>query len=153
MMAPRRFQHNQSRSEKRGQDELDHAAVVDPDPASHRSADNVHQMCRFEWADETSPTLVLRWICTRERGHQGQHIAGTGEWAPTPATHPQTPRHDRHQHRSPPRPERQKLTQRPRTNLLTQLAERTPPSLSSSTPTPGLTPSPHRHKYRTPSAT
>jgi hypothetical protein len=92
MMAPRKLQQRQSQRGKPGQDKREHAAVDDPDPASHRSADKGHQMCRFEWADETSPTLVLRWICTRQRGHHGQHIAGTGEWTPTPATHPNAPR-------------------------------------------------------------
>ena len=58
-----------------GQDELRHITVGDPDPTSH-----LGQKCGFEWADETSPTLILLWSCTRELGHQGQHLAGTGEW-------------------------------------------------------------------------
>lgn len=28
----------------------------------------------------TSRRLILPWFCTRELDHQGQHLAGTGEW-------------------------------------------------------------------------
>jgi hypothetical protein len=31
--------------------------------------------------------LILPWACTRELDHQGQHLAGTGEWVA--AVHPQ----------------------------------------------------------------
>jgi hypothetical protein len=70
-----------------GQDELEHVAVGDPDPTSDPGTANGYRECGFEWADETSQTLILPWSCTRELGHQGQHIAGTGEWVV--AVHPQ----------------------------------------------------------------
>jgi hypothetical protein len=107
MMAQRRIRQRKFRRGSLGQDERKDAAEGNLNTAPHRSADNGPQMCRFEWADETSPTFVLRWICTREQGHQGQHIADTGEWAPTTATHSNTARHSDHQHRSPPHPKRQ----------------------------------------------
>jgi hypothetical protein len=62
-----------------GQNELEHVAVGDPDPTSHPGTANEYRECRFEWADEISRTMTLPWRCTRELGHQGQHIAGTGE--------------------------------------------------------------------------
>ena len=62
-----------------GQDELRHVAVGDPDPTPDPGTANGYQTCRFEWTDETSPTLTLPWSCTRELGHQGQHLAGTGK--------------------------------------------------------------------------
>lgn len=59
---------------------LRHVAVGDPDPTSPPGTDNGSQKCGFEWPDESSQTLTLLWSCTRELGHQGQHIAGTGKW-------------------------------------------------------------------------
>ena len=61
-------------------DKLRHIAVGDPDPTSHSGTANGFQKCAFRWTDETSQTLSLLWSCTRELGHQGQHIAGTGKW-------------------------------------------------------------------------
>jgi hypothetical protein len=63
------------RSGSHGEDALEHVAVGDPDPGTVNGC----QLCRFTWAEEISQTLVLPWSCTRERGHQGQHLAGTGE--------------------------------------------------------------------------
>ena len=74
--------HNRSGSPR--QDELEHVAVGDPDP----TAATEYRTCSFEWAGETSQTLSLSWSCTRERGHQGQHLAGTGEWVV--AVHPRS---------------------------------------------------------------
>ena len=79
--------NRQPRSGKFGQDELRHVAVGDPDPTADSGTASGGQACRFEWADETSPTVSLLWSCTRERGHQGQHLAGTGERVA--AVHPQ----------------------------------------------------------------
>jgi hypothetical protein len=62
-----------------GQDELERVAVGDPDPTSDPGAAKGYRTCRFEWVDEISRTMTLPWCCTRELGHQGQHIAGTGE--------------------------------------------------------------------------
>ena len=59
-------------------DELERVAVGDPDPTSDPGTANGYQACRFEWS-EISQTLNLLWCCTRELGHQGQHVAGTGE--------------------------------------------------------------------------
>lgn len=67
------------RSGSLGWDQLDHVAAGDPDPTSGPGTGNGHRMCRFEWADESSQALILSWSCTRELGHQGQHLAGTGE--------------------------------------------------------------------------
>ncbi len=79
--------HNRSGS--LGQDELEHVAVGDPDPtADPGTANDGYWTCGFEWADETSQALSLPWSCTRERGHQGQHLAGTGEWVA--AVHPRS---------------------------------------------------------------
>ena len=67
------------------QDEFEHIAVGDPDPGPvHRD-----QICGFDWEDEISPCFVLLWRCTREQGHHGQHVAGTGERvaAVTPILH------------------------------------------------------------------
>lgn len=80
MVAPGRFPYRQSRSGTLDQDEVEHVGVGDPDPTSRCGADHGHRMCQFEWADPLSRAFVLLWICTRERGHHGQHIAGTGEW-------------------------------------------------------------------------
>jgi hypothetical protein len=54
-------------------------AVGDPDPTADLGTAAQYRPCGFEWADETSPNLILSWSCTRELGHQGQHLAGTGE--------------------------------------------------------------------------
>jgi hypothetical protein len=80
------FWHRQPRSGGPGQGELDHVAVGDPDPTSDPGTASRYRVCRFEWADKTSQTLILPWSCTRELGHQGQHLAGTGEWIA--AVHP-----------------------------------------------------------------
>jgi hypothetical protein len=40
-------------------------------------------MCQFEWVEKASPTVAQLWCCTRELGHQGQYIAGTGEYVTT----------------------------------------------------------------------
>ena len=74
-------------------DELRHIIVGDPDPTADLS-NNVsgHPInCRFEWPEETSQTLTLLWSCTRESGHPGQHLAGTGEWVA--AVHHETQNH------------------------------------------------------------
>jgi hypothetical protein len=60
-------------------DELDQVAVGDPDPTADLGTAAPYRPCQFEWVDETSSTLVLLWSCTRESGHQGQHVASTGE--------------------------------------------------------------------------
>jgi hypothetical protein len=78
--------NRQPRSGSLSQDELRHVAVGDPDPTSVPGAADGYQACQFEWTDETSPTLILLWSCTRELGHQGQHLAGTSEWIA--AVHP-----------------------------------------------------------------
>jgi hypothetical protein len=76
----RKFWHRRARTDSLGQgDELDHVAVGDPDPTSDTGTAKTSQRCGFEWFDATSHTLMLRWSCTRELGHRGQHIAGTGE--------------------------------------------------------------------------
>jgi hypothetical protein len=80
MDVPWKFGHPQPRSERLSQDELEHVAVGDPDPTAQLGMANRYRRCRFEWTDTTAQTLILRWSCTRELGHQGQHVAGTGEW-------------------------------------------------------------------------
>jgi hypothetical protein len=72
------------------QDELRRIVVGDPDPTVGLSSKvSAHPIdCRFKWADETLPNLTLLWSCTRELGHLGQHLAGTGEWVA--AVHPET---------------------------------------------------------------
>jgi hypothetical protein len=75
----RKLWRRQPRGGSLGQDELGHIAVGDPDPTSASGTANGYRTCRFGWADETSQTLILPWSCTRELGHQGQHLAGTGE--------------------------------------------------------------------------
>lgn len=88
MNLPRKFWHRRARSDRLGQDdELPHVVVGDPDPTSDARTAKRSRRCGFEWLDATSKTLVLRWSCTRELGHQGQHIAGTGE--EVAAVHPQ----------------------------------------------------------------
>jgi len=74
-----KFWLRQLRSKSSGQDELERITVGDPDPTSDSGTTNEYRTCGFEWADETSPTLILPWYCTRLLGHQGQHLAGTGE--------------------------------------------------------------------------
>jgi hypothetical protein len=61
-------------------DPLSHIVVGHPDPTSDLDTDNGYRECGFEWFDDTCLTLVLRWQCTREWGHPGQHLAGTGHW-------------------------------------------------------------------------
>lgn len=82
-----RFWHRQPGSGGPGQDELAQVVVGDPDPTSHTGTVNEYPTCRFEWTDDTSQTLILPWSCTRKLGHQGQHLAGTGEQVA--AVHPQ----------------------------------------------------------------
>jgi hypothetical protein len=74
-----KVQHHQPRSGRLGQDELEHVAVGDPDPTANSRTSNGYRRCCSAWTDEIG-TLILHWSCTRERGHQGQHLAGTGEW-------------------------------------------------------------------------
>jgi hypothetical protein len=62
-----------------GKDRLERVVVGDPDPTTDPDTTTGYRECRFEWADEISRTMTLPWRCTRELGHQGQHIAGTGE--------------------------------------------------------------------------
>ncbi len=81
-----RFWHRHARSGSLGRDKLQYGTVGDPDPTSDSDTANGYRKCRFEWADVTSQTLILSWSCTRELGHQGQHLAGTGEWVA--AVHP-----------------------------------------------------------------
>lgn len=75
-----------------GKDELSHIVVGDPDPTPDLpsmitgNADDCR--CGFEWTDEPSQGLTLLWSCTREPGHSGQHLAGTGE--SVAAVHPET---------------------------------------------------------------
>jgi hypothetical protein len=63
-----------------GQDDLERVAVGDSDPTSDPGTANGYRMCRFEWVEKASPTATQLGCCTRELGHQGQHIAGTGEY-------------------------------------------------------------------------
>ena len=80
MDALRKFWHRRARSDSLGQDdELEHVAVGDRDPTSDAGTAQTSRRCGFEWLDASSHPLVLRWSCTRELGHRGQHIAGTGE--------------------------------------------------------------------------
>jgi hypothetical protein len=62
------------------QDELRHVAVGDRDPSEILAPVDGYRTCGFEWSDDTSPTLILLWSCTREENHPGQHLASTGEW-------------------------------------------------------------------------
>lgn len=61
-------------------DPLGHIIVGSPDPTLDVYRENDYRGCEFEWFDDTCLTLVLRWQCTRESGHPGQHLAGTGHW-------------------------------------------------------------------------
>ena len=92
MNVPRKFWHRRARTDSLGHsDELKDVAVGDPDPTSDTSTAKRSRRCGFEWLDGTSQTLVLRWSCTRELGHHGQHVAGTGE--EVAAVHPQFSRY------------------------------------------------------------
>jgi len=89
--ALRKFWHRRARSDSLGQDdELERVAVGDRDPSDAGTAPTSRR-CGFEWLDASSHPLVLRWSCTRELGHRGQHIAGTGEGVA--AVHPPLPRY------------------------------------------------------------
>lgn len=79
MHIPSKFWHRQPRNTSPVQDWLEHVVVGDPDPTSDHSTGNSNLRCQFQWADQVSSTLVLPWSCTRELGHPGQHLAGTGE--------------------------------------------------------------------------
>jgi hypothetical protein len=60
-------------------DPFSHIVVGSADPTAYLSRkDSNYRECWFEWWDDTLPTLVLRWQCTRESGHAGHHLAGTG---------------------------------------------------------------------------
>ena len=74
-----------------GQDGLERLAVGDPDPTSGPGMANGSRRCQLEWADEASQSLILVWSCTRELGHQGQHLAGTGESVAAVLRKPMTP--------------------------------------------------------------
>ena len=80
-----KFRHRNGNCAQNG---LERVAVGDPDPTAD-PGDTAHRppTCGFEWTDESSRTLILPWTCTRRLGHQGQHLAGTGEWVA--ALHPQ----------------------------------------------------------------
>ena len=67
-------------------DELDHVTIGDPDPTTAANMGAGYHACGFTWTDEQSSTLTLAWSCTRMLGHQGQHLAGTGQWVV--AVHP-----------------------------------------------------------------
>lgn len=60
-------------------DPLGHIIVGNPDPTASLYRENGYLECGFEWFDDTFLALVLRWQCTRESGHPGQHLAGTGD--------------------------------------------------------------------------
>ncbi len=72
-------------------DELKYIIVGDPDPTPDlpgRGRGHPDDFrCGFEWVDKVSQTLTLLWLCTREPGHPGQHLAGTGE--SVAAVHPE----------------------------------------------------------------
>jgi hypothetical protein len=82
------LRHHRPSSESFSQDELGHVTVGDPDPTADPggTADGSGK-CGFKWTDQCSRTLILPWSCTRALGHQGQHLAGTGEGVA--ALHPQ----------------------------------------------------------------
>ena len=80
--------YRRPRSGNFGQNRLGRVAVGDPDPTANRhGTTHGSPTCGFEWTDESSRTLILLWSCTQKLGHQGQHLAGTGEWVA--AVHPQ----------------------------------------------------------------
>ena len=83
-----KLRHRRPSSASFVQDGLEHVAVGDPDPtADPGGAADGSGKCGFEWTDQRSRTLLLPWSCTRRPGHQGQHLAGTGERVV--ALHPQ----------------------------------------------------------------
>ena len=83
----RKFWHRRARSDSLDHDdELEHTGVGDPDPTSDADMAQRSRRCGFEWLDASPHPLMLRWSCTRELGHRGQHLAGTGEWIA--AVHP-----------------------------------------------------------------
>jgi hypothetical protein len=83
-----KFRQRRPGSGSFGQDGLGRVAVGDLNPnADPGGTAGRPPTCGFEWTDECSRTLILPWSCTRELGHQGQHLAGTGEWVA--AKHPQ----------------------------------------------------------------
>jgi hypothetical protein len=64
-------------------------AVGDPDPtAKPHGTTHEYPTCSFEWTDDSSPPLILTWTCTQKLGHQGQHLASTGDKR-VAAVHPQ----------------------------------------------------------------
>lgn len=81
-----KFWRRPLRSKSIGQDKLGYVTIGDPDPTSDPGMASRYPTCKVTWADDTSQTLILPWSCTRKLGHQGQHIAGTGEWVA--AVHP-----------------------------------------------------------------
>lgn len=83
----RQLRNGQLRNGSHSQKELEHVAVGDQDPTWDPGTANGYRACRFEWADEAPQNLILPWSCTRVLGHQGQHLAGTGERVA--AVHPQ----------------------------------------------------------------
>jgi hypothetical protein len=83
-----KLRHRRPSSASFVQDGLEHVAVGDPDPtADPGGAADGSGKCGFKWTHQRSRTLILPWSCTRTLGHQGQHLAGTGEWVA--ALHPQ----------------------------------------------------------------
>jgi len=82
MDGPSKFWRRRSENNSPGPDPLAHIAVGDPDLGTATG----HRKCEFAWTDQTLPRLILHWRCTRALGHQGQHLAGTGEWIA--AVHP-----------------------------------------------------------------
>jgi hypothetical protein len=72
-------QHTQSSRAKLSRNQLKDFTVGDADLTCPRGGADGHRMCRFEWVDEISSTFRLLWTCTREWGHLGRHIAGTGD--------------------------------------------------------------------------
>lgn len=89
------FGHRRRRTGILSQNKLDHVAVGDPDPTADASMTDGYRACWFEWTDETSRNLILNWSCTRELGHNGKHLAGTGQWVvavhPATGVHPGSP--------------------------------------------------------------
>ena len=87
MNAPENYWPRQPSGGSLCQDVLEGAAagaldfVSDPDTADGRGN------CQFVWVEEISQTLSVPWCCTRKLGHQGQHLASTGQWIA--AVHPQ----------------------------------------------------------------
>jgi hypothetical protein len=61
-------------------DPLGHIIVGSPDLTPGFDKGNDYRECGFVWFDDICLTLVLRWQCTRNSGHPGQHLAGTGHW-------------------------------------------------------------------------